>query len=1397
MDVRSWLSELGLERYADAFADNDLDASVLDALTDADLVTVGVASLGHRKKILRAIAALSEGGGAGASQVSVPRQGATRASGKSAQAAAPAPTLDAAAHFQSRLPAVLAAAVRERGYLITDRIGQGGMGEVFRAEQTSVGREVAIKVCRGQGTDDERARFTREARAIAALQHPHAVRLFDYILADDGSACIVMEQVHGESLWELMQREWRLPFTRIVPILAQVSDALTEAHAKGIIHRDLKPANVLLQEAEGYRDFAKVLDFGLAHWTTADGDASRLTRSGTVHGTPRYLSPEQIIGTNIGPRSDLYALGVVLYEALAGQPPFVGDLDAALMFKHVKETAPPLPPEVERPPALDRLLERMLAKSPSLRPISAAALRRELMALVPASSGRVASIASPVSGLVTERRHVVVLDVSFVDRAHRHGSADAAHELVRRCQTLVDATAQRFGATENARSSSGAQLVFGVPIARRDDLRRALEASIELRDRLPSLDPANVSVRVGLADGPAVSGALREGTDAGYFVSGVPVALAEQLRDAAASGEIRVAESIAQRDLPGVTFEPVSGGALLAELHQPVRRTDLEAPCVGRERELAAIRTLLDCVGETSRGGILVVTGEAGIGKSRLVDQLVSLARDRSMRTVRGLLYDVDVGTGEGALHQMVRELLGLPSDASDRVAALERRLGPEVLRADEWPFLYHFLGMALPGPMQRVYDAMDPGARLSGYRDMLTSLFTHEGTTQPLVVIVEDVHWADGTTLGVIESLAVTTHARPLVLVLTSRGEDEERWKHVLAGLVPTRLDLAPLDDADALALASLLLPTSGGEAAVVARAGGHPLLLTELARRGETFDAETPLPYSVQGLVHARVDRLPEVDRAAMHVASALGPRFRLAHLRQLLGSADYLPTMLEEHRLVVRDADGGYAFAHGLVRDAVYGSLVDERRRALHARAAECLKDDLGLAAMHLDRAGSPNAPAAYLDAARAEIARHELREAATHLARGLALATEADDQIELHLALGGVELVLGDSVGSLASYESARSVASADETIHRAEIGIASALRNANRYDEALAAVARAEEAASGAPISIAQAYYLRGGVEFARGRADASQAAHERALVLATDSGATELRAQALSGLADAHYGAGRLVSAARILEECIASARANGLLAVEAANLPMLAIMSVFLDENARAKKLAGEALVLARSLSRTRSEAISLGAQSLACIARGEYEEARLAVLPAFELTRKLRSVVFEETVFYYLARAQLGLGSLEDARDSAERGVALCRAHGAHFVGAALLATLARLSPDRLTRERLLVEGEAVVTAGTLSFNRFWFYENAIEVRLADADAPGARRYADALAETKETIPWVERIVERARALASHVEGRTDEATREHLRMALEACRADELGGAAIALERALGER
>lgn len=1380
MDLSSWLAELGLERYADAFRSNDLDDVTLVAtLSDDDLVSIGIGSLGHRRRILaaaRGVTGLAVGAGAGP---------ATRSAAAMLQTRDPAPLV-------TGVGAALGRALEARGLVLVDRLGQGGMGEVFRAKQLGVDRDVAVKVLRAREADTERARFAREARAIAALRHPNTVRLFDYLIADDGSACIVMEYVPGESLWARVTRERKLSFERVITIAIHVADALSEAHGKGIIHRDLKPGNVLLQDAEGYGEFAKVLDFGLAR--RMSDEESRLTHTGTVHGTPRYLSPEQILGTEVGPASDLYALGVTMYEALAGRAPFVADVDAALLFKHMKEAPPPLPPEVERPAALDDLLERLLAKSPSLRPASAGALRRELAALVRDTIEVQGKASEPATGPVaTERRALVVLEVTFGMRADAAATDDEAHELARRGHALVEAIGRRNAATLNAHGARKVQLVLGAPVARQHDGRRALEMALELSTALGAIDP-RLDVRVGVADGVAIAGPIRGGeASSGYLVSGDPVDRAHALASRAGPGEIALSGTLAERAPPGLTIERKDTHALLVGRDLGRTSSADALPFVGRARELAALRGWLEETRARQAGRIVLVTGEAGIGKSRLVDQLLALAGSLGMRTARGAAFDVEIGIGGDALRRIAADLVDLPEDASDRGAALERRIRPGALRPEQWPFLYHFLDVPLPGPMQRVYDAMDARTRMQGVQGTVASLAAHEARAQPLVIAIEDVHWADGPTLDAIEAIAAVLARAPILLVLTSRGEERARFEHVLLGHDAERLELEPLGQEDALKLAARLgLREGEQQAAVVARAGGHPLLLTELSRRGE--DDPGSLPTDVRGLVQARVDRLGERDRAAIFAAAVLGPRVVPAALSRLVGEPGYRPDALVEHRLL-RLEEGALVFVHALVRDAVYGALVEERRRALHASAAEVTFDEPGVHAMHLDRAGSPSAPAAYLRAAEGELAAYRYADARKHLVRGAEIARVRTDRFALLEALGHLELVAFDPSAALEHFRALAALAEGDVEAHRADLGYASALRATSaRPDEALEALSRAESAASRAGIVSSDVHSVRGGVLFATGQLEASREAHERALAIARDRGDAEQEARALSGIADALYGQGRILAAMQTWEQCVALARAHDLLAALATNLPMLAMMKVFASECVKARELAEQGLVLARELSRPRAEALAHGAASFAARVHGDPDEAERHAREGITLSRRLGNGPFEQTSHYYLIEALVGRGSLADARIVARDARALLRSHGGYFIGASLLAMSARLAETPDEARALLAEAEALVTEQTLSFNRFWFRESAIEASLAIDDVAGARRHAEALAAEPDLPPWPRAVAERGMLLARVKGGERSPELEHALATLLERVAAASLGPSARSLESVL---
>jgi len=273
-------------------------------------------------------------------------------------------------------------------YRLTRRIALGGMGSVWEAEDQLLDRRVAVKVLSEGLAEDEQAaeRFRREARAAAGLSHPNVAAVLDYG-EEDGTQFMVMELLHGETLAERL-RNGPLAPDEAARIAAAVAEALDEAHRAGIVHRDVKPGNVMLTA----RGEVKVMDFGIA----AAGYQSRLTDSGVTMGTATYLSPEQAAGGTATPASDVYALGVVLYEMLSGAPPFRGDNPVAVAAAHVQQQPPPLAEAAPGvPPMLVALCERAMSKDPEARPAPAAALARSLVEVMGGMAGTVIAPAPP------------------------------------------------------------------------------------------------------------------------------------------------------------------------------------------------------------------------------------------------------------------------------------------------------------------------------------------------------------------------------------------------------------------------------------------------------------------------------------------------------------------------------------------------------------------------------------------------------------------------------------------------------------------------------------------------------------------------------------------------------------------------------------------------------------------------------------------------------------------------------------------------------------------------------------------------------------------------------------------------------------------------------------------
>ncbi len=316
------------------------------------------------------------------------------------------------------------------GFLVKRLLGHGGMGKVYEAVQVSVGRPVALKVLKGALQNDDRLqkRFEREAQAIAQLNHPNIVTLYDFGTDPHGASYIAMEYVHGQLLTDYLKQPPSLEF--IIHVFCHILAALQCAHARGIVHRDLKPDNVMLTTVGNDDAFAKVLDFGLARLTDPDENSTdrsnevQLTQAGEVFGTPLYMSPEQASGEqNISKPSDIYSLGCIIYELLAGTPPFMGVKAMHVLMKHVHDAPPPLRPRENFKHVSQEFIDLImwcLVKEPQHRPQSAEQVVHALQS-------------TPEAAYMTANRseiHPIIIDDNFSPDFDLESYDNAVDELL-------------------------------------------------------------------------------------------------------------------------------------------------------------------------------------------------------------------------------------------------------------------------------------------------------------------------------------------------------------------------------------------------------------------------------------------------------------------------------------------------------------------------------------------------------------------------------------------------------------------------------------------------------------------------------------------------------------------------------------------------------------------------------------------------------------------------------------------------------------------------------------------------------------------------------------------------------------------------------------------------------
>jgi tetratricopeptide (TPR) repeat protein len=610
----------------------------------------------------------------------------------------------------------------------------------------------------------------------------------------------------------------------------------------------------------------------------------------------------------------------------------------------------------------------------------------------------------------------------------------------------------------------------------------------------------------------------------------------------------------------------------------------------------------------------------------------------------------------------------------------------------------------------------------------------------------------------------------------MTSRVDGDpldEAWRAEAASASLTTIQLGPLPPDDAHALAEALLATNTTFAErCVERAAGNPLFLDQLLRHADESHA-IAVPSSVQSLVQARIDRLDSADKAAVQAASVLGQRFRRAALAHLLDRPEYAVESLVSRLLVRPQQASGevFLFAHALIRDAIYDTLLRSRRRELHRRAADWYAErDPVLRAEHLDRAEDPEAARAYLVAARAQAAQYHQEAALRLVERGLALATDRADRFAVTRLHGEILHDFGAMPEAGRAYQAALEAAADDQERCLAWIGLAAVKRVTDDLAGALADLERAETVAVRHHLIAEQAriHFLRGNLCFPRGDIDGCLREHGIALELARRAGATELEAMALGGLGDAEYVRGRMISAHDRFRRCVELCARHGFGRIEVANRPMMAFTRWFAGDARGALADADAAIESAARVGHRRAEMIGHHAAFFCRYSLTDFPAAQPHAEAALSLARQLGARRFETEALVFQAELHCLAGRRAEAVADAEEGVKISRETGPAFLGPFALGALASATDDPSVRLVALNEGEALLRAGAVSHNHLLFRRDAIDACLCAGDWEGAERSAAALEEftRSEPLPFSDFYIARARALTANGSNRSEPA-------------------------------
>ena len=705
------------------------------------------------------------------------------------------------------------------------------------------------------------------------------------------------------------------------------------------------------------------------------------------------------------------------------------------------------------------------------------------------------------------------------------GSTDLIDRLgAERARVVLDRTLQRasaavdeYGGTVARLMGDGLLAFFGAPQAHEDDPERAGLAAlrmVEAIQRYGSELGEDLHLRVGINTGRAILGEMGGESLSEYTAMGKPVVLAERLQSAASDDEIWVGETTARLTWHRFELEPmepisakgfdqpVAAARLRAELAQPKPPrgvAGLYSPLVGRSREHDQLGEIVEDL-QGGRGYIVTIVGEPGIGKSRLLTEAKEAHAELPLRWAEGRAYSYTEDQPFSVILDFLAELLDLAPDDSPAMLDLKLETSIRPILGDQidvvWPYLASLLGAPIPPQYEETLQQLDPEALSAKIVNAVVTLVEAIAVRQPLVLSFEDMHWADRSSLGLIRSLLMATERAPILLIFLFRPDrDKPCWELKLYAETEfahrcTHLALVPLDDSASKELVGNLLELADIPAAirelVQERSEGNPYYVEELIRelierkvlvnrdgRWQTSqtEAEIEVPETLEKVIQARLDRLPQPERATLQAASVIGRRFAF----RVLGAIASANGDLSDHLLHLQQADlvreraripeREYIFKHIIVQEVAYGTLLQERRALLHQQVADALielfPDRLeelhGALGRHYAAAGdSERSIEHYLGAARRAEAVFADEEAAQFLELALELGPQKEKQLELLERQADIRSFLGEHQIAVSLYQAAQELLDPSDLWSRIRLlrKISEAIADTGTYEDRL-------------------------------------------------------------------------------------------------------------------------------------------------------------------------------------------------------------------------------------------------------------------------------------------------------------------------------------------------------